>query len=125
GWNQANASFKLSSDIHLLTLDVAGKDPTPNVAVTGVEARPTVFGQKYTENIAVHVNNFSDSPRDHLVLDFQINDQTVAKRDLSLGSGEAKVLEFTDFNLGDGANRCTVNINSGDFTPDNRFYFNI
>ncbi len=125
GWNQPNASFKLSGDIELLTLDVAGKDPTPNVAVTRVEARRAVFGQKYTENIAVHVSNFSDAPRDHLVLDFQINDQTVAKRDLNLGSRETKVVEFTDFNLGDGANRCTIDINSGDFAPDNRFYFSI
>jgi hypothetical protein len=59
------------------------------------------------------------------VLDFQINDQTVAKRDLNLGSRETKVVEFTDFNLGDGANRCTIDINSGDFAPDNRFYFSI
>src|SRR5262245_10413960 len=97
GWSQANASFKLSSDIQLVTLDVAGKDDTPNVGVTRVEARPAVFGQKYTENLAVNVSNFSDTPRDHLALDFQINDQTVAKRDLSLDSRESKVVEFTDF----------------------------
>jgi hypothetical protein len=125
GWNQATASFKLSSDIQLVTLDVGGKDSTPNVAVTRVEARPAVFGQKYTENLAVYVSNFSDTSRDHLVLDFQINDQTVAKRDLSLDSRESKVVEFTDFNLSDGANRCMIEINSGDFAPDNRFYFSI
>jgi hypothetical protein len=125
GWSEANASFKLSSDIQLVTLDVGGKDPAPNIAVTRVEARPIVFGQKYTENLAVHVSNFSDSPRDHLVVDFQMNDQTVAKRDLNLNSREAKVVEFTDFNLGEGANRCTIEINSGDFAPDNRFYFSI
>jgi hypothetical protein len=125
GWNQANASFKLSSDIRLVTLDVGGNQPTPNVAVTRVEARPVVFGQKYTENLAVYISNFADTPRDHLVLDFQINDQTVAKRDLNLDSRESKVVEFTDFNLGEGSNRCTIEIHAEDFAPDNRFYFSI
>jgi hypothetical protein len=93
--------------------------------VTNVEAHGTVFGQKYLDNLAVHLSNFSDSPKDHLQVDFQINDQTVEKRELSLNSRETKVVEFTGFNLNDGANRCTIEINSGDFPLDNRFYFTL
>ena len=125
GWNQANATFKLANDTQLTTLDVGGNAPESNVAVTNIEARGTVFGQKYQENLAVHLANFSDSPRDHLQVDFQIDNQTVEKRDVTLGSRDSKVIEFTDFNLNDGANRCTVEINSTDFAGDNHFYFTL
>jgi hypothetical protein len=82
-----------------------------------------VFGQKYLDNLAVHISNFSDTPRDHVQVDFQINDQTVEKRDVTLNSRDSRVVEFSGFNLNDGANRCTIEISSGDFAPDNRFYF--
>jgi hypothetical protein len=125
GWNQANATFKLANDTQLTTLDVGGNTPEANVAVTNIEARGTVFGQKYQENLAVHLANFSDTPRDHLQVDFQIDNQTVEKREVSLGSRDSKVIEFADFNLNDGANRCTIEINSTDFAPDNHFYFTL
>jgi len=125
GWNQANATFKLANDTQLTTLDVTGNNQTPNIAITNVEARGTVFGQKYSDNLAVHLTNFSDAPKDRLQVDFQINDQTVEKREVSLNSGDSKVVEFTGFNLNDGANRCTIDINSGDFPLDNRFYFTL
>jgi hypothetical protein len=54
-----------------------------------------VFGQKYLDNLVVHVSNFSDTPRDHIQVDFQINDQTVEKRDISLNSRDSRVVEFT------------------------------
>jgi hypothetical protein len=125
GWDQANATFKLANDTQLTTLDVGGSSPAANVAVTDVEARGTVFGQKYSDSLAVHITNFSDSPRDRLQVDFQINDQTVEKREISLNSRDSKVVEFTGFNLNDGANRCTIEINSADFPADNRFYFTL
>ena len=125
GWNQANSSYKLSSDIQLQTFDVGGSNSAPNVAVTNVDAHGMVFGQKYTENLSVQVSNFSDTPRDRLAVDFQINDQTVEKREVSLNARETKVVEFTGFNLTEGANRCVIEIQSGDFAPDNKFYFTI
>ena len=123
GWRQANATFKLANKTQLTTLDVSGNAPAPNIAITNVEARGVLFGQKYLDSLAVYVSNFSDTPRDHVQVDFQINDQTVEKRDISLNSRDSRVVEFTGFNLNDGANRCTVEISSGDFAPDNRFYF--
>ena len=35
------------------------------------------------------------------------------------------MIEFTGFNLNEGANRCTIDIGAGDFAPDNRFYFTL
>src|SRR6185312_9757705 len=125
GWTPASATFKLSNNTQLTTLDVGGNNPPPNVAITNVEARGVVFGQKYLDNLAVHVSNFGDTPRDHIQVDFQINEQTVEKRDISLNSRDSKVIEFTGFNLNEGANRCTIDIVSGDFAPDNRFYFTL
>lgn len=125
GWSQANATFKLSSDVQLQTIDVGGNNPPPNVAVTNVEAHGVIFGQKYADNVAVRVNNFSDTPRDHLIIDFLINDQTVAKRELSLGARDTKLVEFTDFNLAEGANRGAIEIAANDFAPDNRFFFTL
>ncbi|HEX3183714.1 MAG TPA: VWA domain-containing protein [Pyrinomonadaceae bacterium] len=125
GWSQNTATFKLANSTQLTTLDVAGNEPVPNVAITNVEARGVVFAQKYLDNLAVHINNFGDTPRDHIQVDFQINEQTVEKRDISLNSRDAKVIEFTGFNLNEGANRCTIDVVSGDFAPDNRFYFTL
>lgn len=125
GWNAATASFKLGNATELQTIDVGGNNSEPNVAVTNVEARGVIFGQKYLENLAVHVNNFSDSPRDRIQISFQINDQTVDKREISLGSRDTRIIEFTGFNLADGANRCAIEIVSDDFVHDNHFYFTL
>lgn len=124
GWNPASATFKLRNDISLSTIDV-GAEATGNVALTDVEARAVVYGQKYTDKVAVHVSNFADAARERLTLDFQINDQTVEKREVSLAANDAKVVEFTGFNLSEGVNRCTVSIGSDDFAFDNQFYFTL
>jgi len=123
GWTQASATFKLANNTQFTTLDVGGNTPPPNVAITNVEARGAVYGQKYLDNLVVHVSNFSDTPRDHVQVDFQINDQTIEKRDISLNSRDSRVVEFNGFNLNEGANRCTIDVISSDFAPDNRFYF--
>jgi len=125
GWNQTTATFKLAGDTQLTTLDVGGNDSVPNVAVTNVEARGVIYTQKYADNLAVHIANFSDVPVEHVAVDFQINDQTVEKRDINLNSRDTKVVEFTGFNLNDGSNRCSIDIAVNDFAPDNRFYFTL
>lgn len=125
GWTQASATFKLANNTQLTTLDVGGNSPPPNVAITNVEARGVVFGQKYLDNLVVHVSNFSDTPKDNVQVDFQINEQTIEKRSISLNSRDARVVEFSGFNLNDGVNRCTIDIVTGDFAPDNRFYFTL
>ncbi len=125
GWSHASATFKLGNSTQLTTLDVAGNNPPANIAITNVEARGVVFGQKYLDNLVVHVSNFSDIPRDQIQVDFQINEQTVEKRAISLNSRDSRVVEFTGFNLNDGVNRCTIDIVSNDFAPDNHFYFTL
>jgi hypothetical protein len=125
GWTPASATFKLGNNTLLTTLDVGGNTPPSNLAITNVEARGVIFGQKYLDNLVVHVSNFSDTPRDQIQVDFQINEQTVEKRSISLNSRGSRVVEFTGFNLNEGVNRCTIEIVSSDFVQDNRFYFTL
>jgi uncharacterized membrane protein len=125
GWTQANATFKLGNDIQLATFDVSGNNANPNLAITNLEARSLVFGQKYLDNVAVRVSNFSEAPRDRLRINFQINDQTIEKREITLGARDSKLVEFTNFNLAEGANRGAIEIEAGDFAPDNHFYFTL
>src|SRR5215207_7544503 len=124
GWDAGRGSFRLSPDVRLALNDVAGASEA-NAAVTNVEARGAVYGQKYTDRLAVHVANFSDEERGPFTLDFQINEQTVEKRELALAPREEKVVEFTDFNLGEGTSRCAVRLRAEDFAPDNDFHFTL
>lgn len=124
GWDAGRATFRLGPEVRLALNDVAGA-PEGNLSVTNVEARGAVFGQKYTDKLAVHVANFDDVERGPVTLDFQIGDQTVEKRELKLAPREEKVVEFTDFNLAEGTNRCAVRLRSEDFAPDNDFYFTL
>jgi hypothetical protein len=124
GWNQAAATFKLRNDVQLATIDV-GSGEAANVALTDVEARATVYERKYTDKVAVHVSNFGLDAAERLTLNFQINDQTVEKREVSLAGRDSKVVEFTGFNLAEGVNRCTVSVSAEDFEHDNQFYFTL
>ena len=124
GWDAARATFKLDPEVRLALIEVGGA-PAGNVAITNVEARGAVYGQKYADKLAVHVGNFDEEERGPVTLDFQINDQTVEKRELTLAPREQKVVEFTGFNLAEGANRCAVRLRSEDFAPDNDFYFTL
>ncbi|HEX8150485.1 MAG TPA: BatA domain-containing protein [Pyrinomonadaceae bacterium] len=124
GWDAGRAAFRLAPDVRLALNDVSGA-PEANAAVTNVEARGAVYGQKYTDKLAAHVANFGDEERGPVTLDFQINEQTVEKRELRLAPREEKVVEFTDFNLSEGTNRCAVRLRSEDFAPDNDFYFTL
>jgi hypothetical protein len=123
GWDAAKSTFKLSDDVRLVPIDVGGSEAAANVAVVNVEARGAVYGEKYVDKLAVHVTNFSDEPRERLTIDFQLNEQTVEKREVALAPREAKVVEFTDFNLAEGPNRCVVSVRAEDFAHDNQFYF--
>jgi hypothetical protein len=124
GWDAARATFRLRSDVRLAAVDV-GREPEANVGVVNVEARGAVYGQKYTDKLAVHVSNFSDEARASLAVDFLINDQTVEKREVSLAPRERKVVEFTGFNLAEGPNRCAVRLRADDFPEDNDFFFTL
>ncbi len=125
GWNAASTAFKLGPDVRLVPIDVGGADAAANVGVLNVEARGAVYGQKYTDKLAVHIANYADEARERLLVDFEINEQTVEKREITLAPRETKIVEFTGFNLAEGANRCVVALRAEDFPHDNQFYFTL
>jgi len=122
GWNQAQASFRLSKDVQLEPIDVS-EGAAPNLAVTEVTAQPVIYQQKYTDKLAARVTNFSDEARPNVRVEFQINDHPVEKRELKLEAHASELVEFTDFNLNEGVNRCVVVVSEDTFPLDNRFFF--
>jgi hypothetical protein len=123
GWNRAAPPVKLGADVKLLPIDVS-ESKVSNVAVTQVVADPVVYAQKYAGKIVARVNNFGaddiDSP-----IELKINDLPVERRPLKLDAGGVANIEFTGFNVPDGSNRATVEINADSFTLDNKFFFTI
>src|SRR5882724_4492450 len=122
GWTTANDQFRLNKDIKLIPIDVS--EPTAsNLAVGDVNAQPQVYQQKYPDKLTARIYNYSDEPRKGVKVDFTINDHPVEKRELSIGAHDSQLVEFTDFNLASGANRCVIEVGGDDFQLDNRNYF--
>jgi hypothetical protein len=124
GWNAAEASFRLSKEVKFMPADV-GESQAPNLAVTEISAQPVIYQQKYADKLAARVANFSDEARDGVRIEFQINDHVVEKREIKLGAQDAQLVEFTDFNLSEGVNRCVIVASDDSFPLDNRFYFTL
>lgn len=124
GQEGADTSFRLRDDVNLATIDV-GETPAPNLAVSEVNVRGAVYGQKYTDKLAVRVANFGDEARAGVAVDLSINDQTAERREINLGARDTALLEFSGFNLAEGINRCAITVRDDDFAPDNTFYFTL
>lgn len=123
-WRERNTAPPLPAELGLAALDVAS-EAASNVSVTDVNARGVVYGAKYPEVLTARVNNFGDAARERVEVTFQINDQTVERREIQLGAGDSAVLEFTGFNLAEGSNRCVISVGADEFTPDDAFHFTV
>lgn len=123
GWNRAAPPVKLGADVKLFPIDVA-EAKVSNVAVTQVTADPVVYAQKYAGKIIARVNNFGTDQIDSAI-ELKLNDLPVERRPLKLDAGGVANIEFTGFNVPDGSNRATVEINADSFTLDNKFFFTI
>jgi hypothetical protein len=123
GWNRAAPPVKLGADVKLFPIDVS-ESKISNVAVTQVTADPVVYAQKYAGKIVARVNNFGSDEIDSAI-ELKLNDLPVERRPLKLEAGGVASVEFTGFNVPDGSNRATVEINADRFTLDNKFFFTI
>lgn len=124
GWNRSAPPVKLPADVKLNTIDVSDPQPT-NLAVLDVKAEPVVYQQKYAGKLIARVANFGAEPIDNATVDFKLNDFTVERRQLNLAANEQGVVEFSGFNVPDGANRAAVEISGDAFTLDDKSYFTI
>lgn len=123
GWNRAAPPVKLNPDVKLFPIDVSEAKPA-NLAVSGVVADPVVYVQKYSGKAVARVSNFSAEDVD-AAIELKLNDLPVERRPLKLAAGGTQNVEFTGFNVPDGSNRATVEINGDSFPLDNRFFFTI
>ncbi|HYE72806.1 MAG TPA: BatA domain-containing protein, partial [Blastocatellia bacterium] len=121
GWNPGDTSFKLSKDNKLITIDVSDGN-TANLAITDVSAQPVIYQQKYTDKLGARIHNFGDDEKAGVQVEFLLNDHTVEKREIKVPAHESVSVEFTEFNLSEGANRALITIKGDDFALDNNFY---
>jgi hypothetical protein len=124
GRSETEASFRLPGDIKLNTIDL-GDQNSPNLAITDVGLQPLIYQSKYTEKLTARIANFSDEEKSGVRVEFQLNDHTVEKREIKIGARDAATVEFTGFNLNEGANRGVIVIDGDNFPFDNRFSFTL
>lgn len=124
GRNPAESSFQLSRDIKLIPIDV-GEANAFNLAVTDVGARALIYQPKYDDKLTVRIANYGDEARDAVRVEFLLNDRAVEKRELKIAAHDSAVVEFTDFNLNEGVNRCVIKIEGDNFPFDNSFNFTL
>src|SRR5262245_62016367 len=80
---------------------------------------------KYPNKLTARVANFSDDEKSGVRVELQLNDHTVAPREIRIAPRDATTVEFTGFNLNEGVNRGVIVIDGDNFTFDNRCNFTL
>ncbi|MDX2032806.1 MAG: VWA domain-containing protein [Blastocatellia bacterium] len=124
GRNQAEASYRLSRDIKLATIDL-GEENTPNLAIADVSLQPLIYQAKYADKLSARIVNYSDEARTGVRVELQLNDHMVEKREIKIDPREATTVEFTGFNLNEGVNRGVIVVEGDNFPYDNKFNFTL
>ena len=124
GRNPAESAYRLSRDVKLATIDI-GDPNSPNVAVTEASAQPLIYQPKYTEKLTARIANFSDQERTGVRVELELNDRIVEKREIKIPARDATTVEFSGFNLNEGANRAVIKVEGDDFPYDNRFFLTL
>jgi hypothetical protein len=124
GWNRAAPQVKLAPDVKLFPIDVS-EVKTQNLAISGVVADPAVYAQKYEGKAIARVSNFGSEDANSVAIEFKLNDLPVERKPLTLAAGATQNVEFTGFNVPEGSNRATIEINGDTFALDNKFFFTI
>lgn len=123
GWNRAAPPVKLAPEVKLFPIDVS-EVKTQNLAVSGVAADPAVYAQKYGGKAIARISSFGSEDSDSAI-EFKLNELPVERKPLNLAAGATQNVEFTGFNVPEGSNRATIEINGDSFVLDNKFFFTI
>jgi von Willebrand factor type A domain/Aerotolerance regulator N-terminal len=124
GRNPSEAAYRLDKGIKLTTIDL-GEPESPNLAIPEVVVQPLIYQPKYTERLTARIANYSDAAKDAVRVEFQLNERTVEKREIKIPARDATTVEFTGFNLNEGDNRATIQVDGDNFSFDNRRYFTL
>ena len=122
GWNRGAPPVALPGDVKLNPIDVSDKSAA-NLAILEVKAEPVVYQQKYAGKLVARIANFGAAAVDTVTVDLKLNDLTVERRQLKLGGGDQGVIDFSGFNVPEGANRGSIEISGDAFTLDDKAYF--
>jgi hypothetical protein len=124
GRNPAETAFQVGKEIKLQTVDV-GEQNTANLAVTDIGAQPLIYQPKYSDKLTARIANFGDEAREGVRVEFLLNERGVEKRELKIPAHDAATVEFTGFNLNEGANQCVIQVEGDNFPFDNKFHFTL
>src|SRR5262245_31801809 len=131
GWDRASRPPRLSRSVELFPVDVADQRPK-NVAVLDVKAAPEVYSQKYAGKVVAtlsagtaHAQGPPPGPPVDVTVELKLNDLTVERRQVRLDPSSPTTVEFSGFNVPEGANRAAIEVSGDDFPVDNSFYFTI
>lgn len=121
GWDRSSEAFSLPARLRLI--DVA-EGESPNVACVHVSVEPRVYTPKYEAKLLARLTNFSDQPRSVRV-GLKLNDRLVDDQVVRVDRWASSPVEFTGFNLLDGSNRITVELEPDPLPLDNQFFLTI
>ncbi|MGH9760499.1 MAG: BatA domain-containing protein, partial [Blastocatellia bacterium] len=131
GWNRDTPLPRLSSGAKLIAIDVGDKSEE-NLAVTQVTAEPVVYAQKYSAKVLATVADYQPAPPTAeapagraVTVELRINDLASERRPIQVAPGASQTIEFSGFNLLEGTNRLSVEIDGDNFPLDNRYFFTI
>jgi hypothetical protein len=124
GRNPAETPFRLDQSIKLVPVDLSEAE-SKNLAITELAAQPLIYQQKYGDKLTARVTNFSDEDNSNVRMTFSLNDRIAEKRELKVAAHDVASVEFTDFNLNEGINRCALQVEGDEFAADNTFYFTL
>lgn len=121
GWNKSTDLVSLNAQ--LIPVDVADSD-NPNVACVEVSVEPVVYTSKYDGKLLTKLTNFGNQSQSVRVR-FQLNGRLVEEKAIGLDRWASQPVEFAGFNLLDGSNRATMEVEDDPLPLDNRFFFTI
>ncbi|MBO0721131.1 MAG: BatA and WFA domain-containing protein, partial [Blastocatellia bacterium] len=121
GRRTADTAYRLSKEIKLTTIDL-GQPESPNLAISDVHVQPLIYQPKYSEKLTARISNYSEAAKDGVRVEFQLNDHAVEKREIKIPAHDATTVEFTGFNLNEGGNRATIQVEGDNFPFDNRHF---
>ncbi|MCI0661945.1 MAG: BatA domain-containing protein [Acidobacteria bacterium] len=124
GQNPGESAFRLSKDIKLVPVDL-GEQASPNLTISGAGVQPLIYQPKYTDRLTAQIANFSDAAKTGVRVEFLLNDRSMQKSEVKIAPRDATTVEFTGFNLNEGANRAVIQIEGDNFTVDNRYFITL
>ncbi|HKV38803.1 MAG TPA: BatA domain-containing protein [Blastocatellia bacterium] len=129
GWNRNGPTIKLLPGLHLIPVDVSDR-AARNLAVTNVKADPVIYSQKYTDKVVASIANFGSSAAGNqnaatATVELKINELAAERVQVKIEAGATQNLEFSGFNVPEGSNRATLEIDNDGLPVDNMRYFTI